>query len=76
MGNSVFSFGSRRPPISHAWIVHPQVSECMMGMQDFKDDIADEVSTILASDFTIDVTKTASVPHSSDGAITFPRNRS
>ena len=35
-------------------------------------DINEEVSAILAPDFDIDVTDTAVVPHSDDGAITFP----
>ena len=35
-------------------------------------EVDDEVSTILSSDFDITVTKTATVPHFDDGAITFP----
>jgi adenylate cyclase len=35
-------------------------------------EIDDEISTILASDFAIEVTRTSSVPHSDDPAITFP----
>lgn len=43
-----------------------------MAMKDLKDEIAEEVATILASDFQIDVVETDTVPHSSDPAITFP----
>jgi class 3 adenylate cyclase len=43
-----------------------------MTLRDLKDALADEISSILASDFQINVQKTASVPHSNDGAITFP----
>jgi adenylate cyclase len=43
-----------------------------MGLKEFRDDVGDEVSTILDSSFSIEVTKTASVPHSDDPAITFP----
>src|SRR3989442_11249780 len=38
----------------------------------FHADVNEEVSTILASDFDIEVTRTNSVPHSDDVAITFP----
>lgn len=44
----------------------------VMGIKELKDEIVDEVGTILASNFRIDVTKTDTVPHSSDAAITFP----
>jgi class 3 adenylate cyclase len=44
----------------------------MVDLSGLKQDIHEEVSTILSSDFSIDVTGTASVPHSDDGAITFP----
>jgi adenylate cyclase len=37
-----------------------------------KNDIVDEVSTILDSNFEIEVTETSFVPHSDDAAITFP----
>lgn len=43
-----------------------------MVSQIFRDEIIDEVSTILSTDFSIDVTDTRGVPHSSDAAITFP----
>lgn len=43
-----------------------------MNLEEFAKDIADEVETILSSDFDIDVTETKSVPHSDDPAITFP----
>ena len=43
-----------------------------MDVVKLKQDIADEVTTILSSDFEIEVTNTASIPHSSDGSITFP----
>jgi adenylate cyclase len=44
-----------------------------MGTMDtFREDVDDEISTILASDFDIEITKTNSVPHSDDPAITFP----
>src|SRR5216683_6201750 len=43
-----------------------------MSVADVRDETADEISAILASDFAIDVTKTMAVPHSNDGAITFP----
>jgi adenylate cyclase len=41
-------------------------------LHEFRNDVEEEVSSILASDFTIDVTDTSVVPHSSDPAITFP----
>ncbi len=44
----------------------------MVNMFDLRQDIDEEVSTILSSDFKIGVTRTTSVPHSDDGAITFP----
>jgi class 3 adenylate cyclase len=37
-----------------------------------RDEIDDEISTILASDFNVGVVRTSSVPHSDDPAITFP----
>jgi class 3 adenylate cyclase len=43
-----------------------------MGMKELKAELEDEVSTILASDFTIQVTTTASVPRPDDPSITFP----
>ena len=43
-----------------------------MSLKDLRDEIADEVGTILASDFTVEVTATKTVPHSNDPAITFP----
>lgn len=43
----------------------------MVDLAGFRKDVEDEVSTILASDFDIEVTKTSAVPHFDDGAITF-----
>ncbi|TBF16959.1 adenylate/guanylate cyclase domain-containing protein [Rhizobium ruizarguesonis] len=43
-----------------------------MTLEKLRDEISDEVSTILASDFSIEVRNTGTVPHSSDPAITFP----
>jgi class 3 adenylate cyclase len=43
-----------------------------MSLKDLRDEIVDEVGTILASDFTVEVTATKTVPHSNDPAITFP----
>jgi len=43
-----------------------------MGMKELRIDLDEEVSTILASDFSVSVTRTDTVPHSGDGAITFP----
>jgi len=43
-----------------------------MTIADLKIDVAAEVGTILSSAFSISLTETASVPHSTDGAITFP----
>jgi class 3 adenylate cyclase len=44
----------------------------MVDIQAFKNDVSEEVSTILASDFVINLTSTNTVPHSDDAAITFP----
>ena len=44
----------------------------MVDFAELHKDINEEISTILSSDFKIDVTKTMYVPHSDDGAITFP----
>lgn len=44
----------------------------MVDISSFKDDVSEEVSTILAPNFTIDLTSTSTVPHSDDAAITFP----
>jgi hypothetical protein len=44
----------------------------MVYLDAFREDIEEEVSTILSSEFSIDVVETRSVPHSNDGAITFP----
>jgi len=44
----------------------------MVNFPELQKDISEEISIILASDFNIGVTKTAYVPHSDDGAITFP----
>jgi adenylate cyclase len=43
-----------------------------MGVKELKDAVSEEVATILASDFQVDVTATRIVPHSNDPAITFP----
>ncbi len=43
-----------------------------MALKDLRDEIAEEVGVILASDFDIEVVGTETVPHSSDPAITFP----
>jgi adenylate cyclase len=43
-----------------------------MALKDLKDEVADEVASILAADFQIEVVETETVPHSSDAAITFP----
>ena len=43
-----------------------------MGLKELRVEIDDEVSTVLGSDFAIEVTRTRAVPHASDPAITFP----
>ena len=43
-----------------------------MNISEFKTDVSDEVATILGASFSISLTDTTTVPHSSDGAITFP----
>lgn len=43
-----------------------------MTLKDLGADIAAEVETILSGEFSITVTNTNTVPHSDDGAITFP----
>jgi adenylate cyclase len=43
-----------------------------MTMKGLRDEIVEEVSTILAADFQIDVTATKTVPHSGDPGITYP----
>jgi len=43
-----------------------------MAIADLKEETLEEVEAILSSSFKIDVVDTASVPHSSDPAITFP----
>ena len=43
-----------------------------MFLSALKDEISDEISTILAKDFEITVTNTNYVPSSGDNAITFP----
>jgi adenylate cyclase len=43
-----------------------------VNIPEFRNDVADEVSTILNASFSINVTDTNAVPHSDDGAITFP----
>jgi len=44
----------------------------MTKMSDLRDEMSDEVGIILAKDFTVTATTTKTVPHSGDGAITFP----
>ena len=44
----------------------------MTTMSDLRDELSDEVGIILAADFSVTATSTSTVPHSSDGAITFP----
>jgi adenylate cyclase len=44
----------------------------MTTLPDLRVELSDEVGTILANDFAITATTTKTVPHSSDGAITFP----
>lgn len=44
----------------------------MVDFPAFRQDINEEISSILATDFNIAVTKTLFVPHSDDQAITFP----
>lgn len=43
-----------------------------MSISNARDEIDDEIATILATDFAIEVTRTSSVPRSDDPAITFP----
>jgi transposase len=43
-----------------------------MSLNEFRKDVTDEVAAILAPGYNIEVTTTQTVPHSSDGAITFP----
>jgi adenylate cyclase len=43
-----------------------------VGLKELREEIDDEVSTLLGSDFEIEVTNTQTVPHASDPAITFP----
>ncbi|GJE43558.1 adenylate/guanylate cyclase domain-containing protein [Methylobacterium soli] len=43
-----------------------------MGIKDLRDEVADEVATILGTEFQIDITETNTVPHSSNPAVTFP----
>ncbi len=44
----------------------------MVDLASFKADVTEEVSTILSPAFTINATESFYVPHSDDGAITFP----
>lgn len=44
----------------------------MTTLPDLRVELSDEVGTILAQDFSVTATKTNTVPHSNDGAITFP----
>jgi adenylate cyclase len=43
-----------------------------MSLTDLRNELSDEVSSILDSGFSISITETTSVPHSGDAAITFP----
>jgi class 3 adenylate cyclase len=43
-----------------------------VSLYNLKDDVESDVQTILSKEFSIEVTKTGSVPHSTDGGITFP----
>jgi adenylate cyclase len=43
-----------------------------MSLEDLRNELSEEVSTILGSQFSITVTTTNTVPHSGDPAITFP----
>lgn len=43
-----------------------------MKMSDLRDELNNEVATIMSTEFTVGVTSTSSVPHSDDTAITFP----
>jgi class 3 adenylate cyclase len=43
-----------------------------MTIASFKDDIADEIAALLDAGFSVEVSKTNTVPHSNDPAITFP----
>lgn len=44
----------------------------MVDIPGFRADVSEEVSTILAPNFVINLTSTSAVPHSDDAAITFP----
>ncbi|ATU94457.1 adenylate/guanylate cyclase domain-containing protein [Phyllobacterium zundukense] len=44
----------------------------MVTIPEIRDELLEEVATILSNSFTIDVTNTNSVPHSGDPSITFP----
>lgn len=44
----------------------------MTTLPELRVELSDEVGTILANDFAVTATTTKTVPHSSDGAITFP----
>ncbi|MET4065922.1 adenylate cyclase [Bradyrhizobium sp. S3.2.6] len=43
-----------------------------MALEDLRDELSEEVASILDSSFSIDITETDFVPHSGDAAITFP----
>lgn len=43
-----------------------------MSIEQFRDDLTEEVATILSSGFRINITKTQAVPHFGDSSITFP----
>jgi class 3 adenylate cyclase len=43
-----------------------------MALEDLRDELSEEVASILDSSFSIEITETDFVPHSGDAAITFP----
>ena len=43
-----------------------------MSLNKLRDELNDEVATIMSTSFSVDVTATNYVPHSDDAAITFP----
>src|SRR5271163_144246 len=66
------SNGPRNPRATLSVGLHISKRWSEMALKDLKREIDDEVNAILAADFRIDVTETQGVPHSADGAITFP----
>lgn len=43
-----------------------------MAMEDFRDEVGDEIAALISSGMTVEVRTTNTVPHSNDPAITFP----